>query len=223
MTILDLAPFGFVHLYEAVHAVGLILRGTEWVSVRCQDELKHQVDTNLSAIEDTIKVIAEACEGGNLASAFENHYRGADALDRDKWRVSYWQGLSYFAKGEIVLDLPLLDAQPIITVRCPRKIFIRKDSLSRFVNSLAPVTQPKQRTNPVARRGRKPAYDWAAIQKATFKLMDHHGPFSVDDPDWNAQARLEDALTEKFGVGISTLREQLPKFLADWRKTKVGN
>jgi hypothetical protein len=74
-----------------------------------------------------------------------------------------------------------------------------------------------------APRGRRPAFDWNAIRNATFKLMDHHGEFSIDDPTWNAQARLEEALNDEFNVGISTLRGRLPKLLDDWRKTKVGN
>jgi hypothetical protein len=82
------------------------------------------------------------------------------------------------------------------------------------------------RTHPApkkeSRRGRPPAQDWDAIRRETFALMDHHGSFSPDDPAWNAQARLEAALTDKFDVVLSTLRDHLPKFLEDWKKTKDG-
>ena len=72
------------------------------------------------------------------------------------------------------------------------------------------------------RRGRPPL-DWQTIQKTAFELMDHHGEFSSDDSKWNAQARLEAILQDRFNAGISTLREHLPAILAEWRKTKVGN
>ena len=72
------------------------------------------------------------------------------------------------------------------------------------------------------RGGRPPAYDWNAIRQVVFELMDHHDEFSVDDPEWNAQARLEEKLCDKFGVSTSALREQLPNMLKDWRNFKVG-
>jgi hypothetical protein len=78
---------------------------------------------------------------------------------------------------------------------------------------------PEQRAP--GRRGR-PSHDWSKISAAAFGLMNHHGEFSNDDPKWNAQARLEEALSDQFSVGISTLREHLPKLLDDWRKAKAG-
>jgi hypothetical protein len=83
--------------------------------------------------------------------------------------------------------------------------------------------EKKQAVPPARRGGRPPAHNWPAIDKAAIELMDENGDFSVDDPDWNAQARLEEALNDRFSVGISTLRGRLPNLLSDWRKTKVGN
>ena len=106
-----------------------------------------------------------------------------------------------------------------------RKLLFSKDDLMDWLGRQPPPQKvPSSSPDPAARRiGRPPAYDWQAIQKAVVDLMDENGDFSVDDPDWNAQARLEEALNDRFGVGTSALRERLPKFLIDWRKSKAGN
>lgn len=109
-------------------------------------------------------------------------------------------------------------------VTSDRKLLFSKDDLLDWLNRQAPEQKPSAVPSPTARRsGRPPAYDWQAIQKAVVELMDENGDFSVDDPDWNVQARLEEALNDRFGVGTSALRERLPKFLIDWRKLKAGN
>jgi hypothetical protein len=80
-------------------------------------------------------------------------------------------------------------------------------------------------TDKSARRGRPPAYDWSgAIQKFAEKLMDYHGEFSQDDPKWNAQARLEEAITNEFSPEKSAVRDWLKNsnFLINWRKAKAG-
>jgi len=59
--------------------------------------------------------------------------------------------------------------------------------------------------------------------------MDHNGDFSDADPQWNARARLEEAVlgfcSKKFNreVGLTTLRDRLPAMLEAWRATKIGN
>lgn len=58
--------------------------------------------------------------------------------------------------------------------------------------------------------------------------MEHYGDFGPDEPEWNAQARLEEKLLafarDTFGAepGISTLRENLVPMLARWRASKAG-
>jgi hypothetical protein len=95
---------------------------------------------------------------------------------------------------------------------------ISEDDLLDWLNRSYPESKPKAQ-----RGGRPPAYDWDAIRKAAFELMDHHDEFSVDDPEWNAQARLEEKLCDRFGVGTSALRARLPNILKDWRKLKAAN
>jgi hypothetical protein len=89
--------------------------------------------------------------------------------------------------------------------------------------------------SPPTRRGPPPKYAWDTIREETFRLMDHHGDFSDDDPKWNRQACLEKALllfcANKFGKdkepSPSRLRDRdkIPRWLAEWRKPKeaVGN
>jgi hypothetical protein len=137
MIILSLPPpIGYVHLYHAVDVIGRTLRGTDWVPVRCQDELKYQVDKNLTTVDAVILSIAEACEVGKLAAAFQDAFKGADDLDRSVWRKLHWR--SYFATGKIIVDLPYIPPHPDGKLTpCERKIFIRKDSLVKFAENIA--------------------------------------------------------------------------------------
>jgi hypothetical protein len=72
------------------------------------------------------------------------------------------------------------------------------------------------------KRGRKP-HDWQAIEARVHALMDHHGNFSVDDPDWNCRARLEGKIIDEFNIGRTQLAERLPAMLDRWRAGKSGN
>jgi hypothetical protein len=120
----------------------------------------------------------------------------------------------YFATGTIDLDLPLVDVKgrPNVhghTARCTCEIFVRRDGLDLFVAQLA---------RPKGKGGRPPKFDQAAVGAEVQRLMDHNSEFSTDDPDWNAQARLIEALREKFGeASDSTFEEYIKEPLADWR------
>lgn len=77
------------------------------------------------------------------------------------------------------------------------------------------------------KRGRPPAFDWMAIRNRCFELFDHHGDFDPSDGQWNAQARLEEALkqfcAEKCGQepSDSSLRERLPNWREEWLSRKL--
>jgi hypothetical protein len=77
--------------------------------------------------------------------------------------------------------------------------------------------------------GRKPKWDWKAIEIFVFDQMDHHGEFSAaDDPKWRGAADLEAEIQKQFrgadggGPAHSTLQEHLPGMLERWRKTKAS-
>jgi hypothetical protein len=221
-------PPGYVVLEDVVDLIGGVVAGSTWRRLpdKTSPEERFNAVWSDPHVDPVITMIAEACENGRLEAAYQTAF-GADELDRKMWRMPHWR--NYFAAGTIDLDLPYLDDQhrPILdgrTVRCHgRELYIRKDSLERFMEPV--VAAAKERAKPAAsptRRGR-PSLDWEAIRKAIFELMDHHGEFSPDDPSWNAQARLEEILHDRFSAGISTLRERLPDILAAWRASKAGN
>jgi hypothetical protein len=98
---------------------------------------------------DVERAIAEGCEAGKIAAAYRT-VMGADELDPIVWRLPHWR--NFFLTGTIDLDLPLLDergrpnANGFIAPRCTREIFVRRDSLNRFVDELDPpaITRDKE-------------------------------------------------------------------------------
>jgi len=79
---------------------------------------------------------------------------------------------------------------------------------------------------PAPRRGPKPKFEWAAIEVEAARLMDHHGDFSPDDAEWDAQARLEKKLlafcSERYGrePSLTQLRKHVGEVLTRWRAKK---
>lgn len=76
--------------------------------------------------------------------------------------------------------------------------------------------------------GRKPDLDKETRERAVFDLMDYHGDFSADDPEWNAQARLEGKIrtlvadTTGKEPASSTVRGYVREPLKKWRARKAG-
>jgi hypothetical protein len=67
--------------------------------------------------------------------------------------------------------------------------------------------------------GRPPKFSQAAVDAEVKRLMDHHGEFSADDPEWNAQARLCEAICKKFGEAApSTIDNYIKEPLVRWRE-----
>jgi hypothetical protein len=98
-------------------------------------------------------------------------------------------------------------------------VAVHRDSLRRWLAGLSTTALPRK-------RGPKPKFDWAAIEAESIHFMDYHGDFSADDPEWNAQARLESKLLafcgRRFGrePSVTQLRAYLPKWLNDWREKR---
>jgi hypothetical protein len=112
-------PIGFIPLQEAVRMVGQKMGGGA----------------------DIERAIAEGCETGEIAAAYRAWTCGADELDPAVWRLPHWR--NYFAKGMIDLVLPLVDErgrpnQFGHTSRCTCEVFVRRDSMDRFIKTLAP-------------------------------------------------------------------------------------
>jgi hypothetical protein len=72
--------------------------------------------------------------------------------------------------------------------------------------------------------GRRPVVNWTMADQEVHRLMDHHSEFSVDDPKWNARARLEEAVGDfcetTFGIRPSetALKVHVGKSLEQWRQ-----
>ena len=91
--------------------------------------------------------------------------------------------------------------------------------------SLPPDIEPAPAPTPRP-GGRPPALHWETVDSKVFRLMDHNGEFCADDPDWNAQARLENAIADfcetKFGIrpGETTIRDHIREPLRRWRQSR---
>jgi hypothetical protein len=73
---------------------------------------------------------------------------------------------------------------------------------------------------PKGKGGRPKRLNQAAVAAKVQELMTDNGEFSPDD-NWNALARLYDALRQEFGeVSDSTLEPYVREPLAQWRLSK---
>jgi len=74
--------------------------------------------------------------------------------------------------------------------------------------------------------GRPPVVNWSMVDEEVFRLMNDNGEFSVDDPEWNAQARLEEAIADfcesKFKTRPSetTIKDNIHEPLERWRQSR---
>ena len=74
--------------------------------------------------------------------------------------------------------------------------------------------------------GRPFVVNWSMVDEEVFRLMNDNGEFSVDDPEWNAQARLENAIADfcetKFGIrpGETTIKDHIREPLRRWRQSR---
>jgi hypothetical protein len=148
------APLGNVPVRKAADEVGCKLYGSNW---RPLDEvlpapvgpfnLIRGADVDAACklapeVERVITMIAEACEKGEITSAYRSVTGGAEILDRSVWQQPHWR--EFFTTGEIDLwDLPLLDEKLRPTAdgrtagRCRREVFVRREHLNRFIAALS--------------------------------------------------------------------------------------
>ncbi len=86
------------------------------------------------------------------------------------------------------------------------------------------LLQAKDKQQSVGRRGRKPKFDWDAIDAEAARLFEHHGTFQLADKDWNVQARLEEGIIEfcekKYGEApaISSVRKRASHWIDTYNK-----
>jgi hypothetical protein len=96
-------------------------------------------------------------------------------------------------------------------------VTVHRESLRRWLSEL--VGKPSEK-----KRRPKSKFNWSAIEQEAYRLMQEHGDFTVANPSWNAQARLEEKLQEfhyeRFGVelGMTQLRRRIGQWLTIWRQ-----
>ena len=77
-------------------------------------------------------------------------------------------------------------------------------------------------------RGAPRKYDWPEIKRFTFEQLEKCGDFAEEDQEdgWKTNADLYRAIEERFGEKcpeLTTLKENVPGFVDEWRALKVGN
>jgi hypothetical protein len=169
-----------------------------------------------------IRLVADRCAAGELEAI---RLDGAQVIEMDaaEWlREHSREGDTCFKTGHVFL--PKYKVLPV---------FLRLASLEKFIGTLKPPIQaaPEGETEAPAKSrppqgGRPPAVDTKMVQEEIFRLMDHHAEFSDDDPAWNAQARLEEALEEfcrktfKVVPSEPTIRRYVQTGLETWRAAR---
>ena len=75
--------------------------------------------------------------------------------------------------------------------------------------------------------GHSPVVDWEMVDQEVYYLMDYHGEFSADDPEWNTQAQLEKAISDYCETTFhvrppeATVRTNILKALKAWRQRRM--
>ena len=97
------------------------------------------------------------------------------ARDRDDWCLEQWrQALRWLEDHGFDPDAATFEGEALA----------RKIARAFSQNSAA-----------LKRKGGRPtAVDWDVVKNEAIRLLNYHGEFGSDSPNWNAQARLEEAL-----------------------------
>jgi hypothetical protein len=159
-----MTPPGFITLYETVDTVGRALFGASWQHASPLGNCEAHRDSGDPYLR-VIAMIAEGCEAGRIAAGYRTISGNVDSLNPAVWQSPVWQ--NYFIKGDIELELPLVDdrLQPVSdgrTARCPREIFVRRDSLDSFMAPLATTATESKSSKPRPRDKRDRAREASA-------------------------------------------------------------
>jgi hypothetical protein len=131
--------------------------------------------------------IVRRCEAGELVLRVRPTDSGPwQPFQIDWWNTDKWR--SRFDRCKIDPDYPNGNRPSWRRENNDHDIFVTHESLKSVLDALAP-----DRKSPRGGPGRKPGFQWEIIETEFDRLMDHHDDFAGEDPEWNAQARLEDA------------------------------
>jgi hypothetical protein len=158
--------------------------------------------------------VLAACEQGFI-TAWWPHYLGSRQVPRQEFSgadVEVENNTLLLANGE---------------QRRKGGVYLDQAEFDDWLKESAPLSQgTSAEVEPPRKRGAKERIQWDRIKTEMTRLMDHHGDFDPADPEWNAQARLEEALKQycqqQFSEAPSdgALRQKLPDWLGEWRSKK---
>jgi hypothetical protein len=98
-------------------------------------------------------------------------------------------------------------------------VVIHRESLRRWLADLSGKASGRK-------QGPRDAYPWQKMEAQLIRLMDYHGDFSADDPEWDSQARLEEKLMAfcqqecRRSPSESQLRTRMRPWLVAWRNAQ---
>jgi hypothetical protein len=109
---------------------------------------------------------------------------------------------------------------------------VQREGILKLFPANAPIDEKSEQADAgrpsMNKGGRPPVVDWEVVKYEVFRLMEHHGNFSPDDPEWNAQARLEEKIEDfchdKFGMrpGRTTIQDHIAPWLREWKQGKTA-
>jgi hypothetical protein len=194
---------------EAARRVGAAMYGDEWIGDLTNRE-KYLITRYVEGYPRVrvVKIVVRGREWVEYPSEPTLMAEVERARDRRDWR-EYQLGEAYdWLDGHGFRYQPVIDS----------------DALTREMNrSFSPVSGPPATANKGGRRrGRPPAVDWSVVETEVLRLMDENGNFGADSPEWNARARLEEAIESfcesKFMArpARSTIQEHIEPWLIQW-------
>jgi len=149
------------------------------------------------------------------------------AISDDMRRLGVWR-IGRTANRSVLLARKCLHpgAGDIENVR------VQREGILKLFPANAPIDEKSEQADgerpSMNKGGRPPVVDWEVVKYEVFRLMEHHANFSPDDPEWNAQARLEEKIEDfcrdKFGMrpGRTTIQDHIAPWLREWKQGKTA-
>jgi len=170
--------------------------------IRCCEPLANGHFPQLADYAEAGRLIIAECEAGRILSGYARRDGMIMPIPHYRWGSDDADDFLIFGQ---------IDGFPI---------FLDRACLEKFETTLSKsITAPHSR-----RLGRPTAYDWSSIKAEVLRLMAYHGEFANEDPAWNAQARLEEAIQQfsqskwQREPATSAIRAKLKVWLPEWRR-----
>jgi hypothetical protein len=203
-----------VPLNEAARYVGYAIFGDEWVNAITEREKwlieRYHNDQWIEITSRTVPGKIGYYDGKGRPDKPRDPLLAAEAArarDRREWCDEQWARAFRWLKNRgFDTDAATVDGEALVK------------EVARAFPQNAPASKRKG--------GRPTAVDWEVVKKEALRLMDYHGDFGPDSPNWNARTRLEETLENvcdsKFGKrpAKSTLQTRLKPWLDEWRNSK---